>query len=90
MFFFSILEHLELNFFIYYHSCNFNYPTFFHYELPHPGTLHFHAPNYYIYAIPLSLITGLIFLVYFGLMFGEDSRIRQRAYDKIQELMAKK
>ena len=63
--------------------------TFFHYELPHPGTLHFHAPNYYIYAIPLSLITGLIFLVYFGLMFGEDSRIRQRAYDKIQELMAK-
>jgi len=63
--------------------------TFFSFELPHPGTLHFHAPDYYFYAIPLSLIVGLIFLVYFGLKFGQDSRIRQLAYDKIQELMAK-
>ena len=63
--------------------------TFFSFELPHPGTLHFHAPDYYLYAIPLSLIVGLIFLVYFGLKFGQDSRIRQLAYDKIQELMAK-
>ena len=35
--------------------------TFYHYELPHPGELHFHAPNYYFYAIPLSIIIGLFF-----------------------------
>jgi len=62
--------------------------TFFYYELPHPGDLHFHAPNYYLYAIPISIVIGMIFLVYFGVKFGEESRIRKRAYDKIQELMA--
>ncbi len=49
----------------------------------------FHAPDYYLYAIPLSIIIGLIFLVYFGYKFGEESRIRKKAYDKIQELMAR-
>ena len=63
--------------------------TFFYYDLPHPGELHFHAPEYYLYAIPISITIGLIFLVYFGFKFGEESRIRKRAYDKIQELMAK-
>ena len=63
--------------------------TFFHYELPHPGDLHFHAPDFYIYSIPISIIIGLIFLVYFGFKFGEESRIRKKAYDKIQEIMAK-
>ena len=63
--------------------------TFYYYDLPHPGSLHFHAPDYYLYAIPLSIIIGLFFLVYFGFKFGEESRIRKRAYDKIQELMAR-
>jgi len=63
--------------------------TFYYYNLPHPGELHFHAPEYYLYAIPTSIIIGLIFLVYFGFKFGEESRIRKKAYDKIQELMAK-
>ena len=63
--------------------------TFFYYDLPHPGELHFHAPDYYLYAIPISVIIGLIFLVYFGFKFGEESRIRKKAYDKIQELLAK-
>jgi len=63
--------------------------TFFYYDLPHPGELHFYAPDYYLYTIPLSVIIGLIFLVYFGFKFGEESRIRKKAYDKIQELMAK-
>ena len=40
--------------------------SFFYFDLPHPGNLHFHAPDYYMYAIPISIITGLIFLVYFG------------------------
>ena len=63
--------------------------SFFYYELPHPGELHFHAPDYYLYAIPLSIIIGLFFLVYFGFKFGEESRIRKKAYDKIHELMAR-
>jgi len=63
--------------------------SFFYQELPHPDELHFHAPNYYLYAIPLSIIIGLFFLVYFGFKFGEESRIRKKAYDKIQELMAR-
>ena len=63
--------------------------TFYYYDLPHPSELHFHAPDYYLYAIPTSVIIGLIFLVYFGYKFGEESRIRKKAYDKIQELMAK-
>ncbi len=63
--------------------------TFFSHSLPHPGELHFHTPDYYLYAIPVSVIIGLIFLVYFGVKFGEESRIRKKAYDKIQEIMAK-
>ncbi len=63
--------------------------TFYYIDLPHPGELHFHAPEYYLYAIPISIIIGLLFLVYFAAKFGEENRIRQKAYDKIQELMAK-
>ena len=63
--------------------------TFFYYDLPQPGELNFNAPDYYLYAIPISIIIGLIFLVYFGVKFGQESRIRKQAYDKIQELMAK-
>ena len=63
--------------------------TFYHFNLPHPGELHFHVPDYYLFAIPVSIIISLLFLVYFGVKFGEESRIRQKAYDKIQELMAK-
>lgn len=63
--------------------------TFFYYDLPHPGELNFNAPDYYLYAIPISIIIGLIFLVYFAVKFGQESRIRKQAYDKIQELMAK-
>ena len=62
--------------------------TFYYHDLPHPGTLHFHAPDYYLFAIPISTFIGLIFLVYFGYQFGEESRIRKKAFDKIQELMA--
>jgi two-component system sensor histidine kinase RegB len=63
--------------------------SFFYYDLPHPGELHFHAPDYYLYAIPVSIVIGLFFLVYFGVKFGQENRIRKKAYDKIQELMAK-
>jgi len=63
--------------------------TFFYQDLPHPKELHFHAPNYYLYSIPVSILIGLVFLVYFGTKFGSESRIRKEAYEKIQELMAK-
>ena len=63
--------------------------TFFYRELPHPGKIHFHVPDYYLYAIPLSILIGLLFLVYFAIKFGEQSRKRKKAYDKIQELMSK-
>jgi len=63
--------------------------TFYYYDLPHPGQLHFHAPDYYLYATPVSIVIGLFFLVYFGFKFGEESRIRKKAYEKIQELMAR-
>ncbi len=63
--------------------------TFYYKDLPSPGDLHFHAPDYYLNAVPLSLVIGLIFLVYYGVKFGEENRFRKQAYDQIQEVMAK-
>ena len=63
--------------------------TFFYYELPHSETLHFHAPEYYLYSIPISIFIGLIFLSYYGVKFGRESQIRKKAYDKMQVIMAK-
>ena len=63
--------------------------TFFHFDLPNPKYLHFHVPDYYLYAIPLAIIVGLIFLVYFGLKFGGESRKRKEALDNIQNVIAK-
>jgi two-component system sensor histidine kinase RegB len=62
---------------------------FFYYELPHPEKLIFQVPDYYFYSVPISIFIGLIFLVYFGTKFGSESRIRKKAYDKMQEIMAK-
>ncbi len=63
--------------------------TFFYYKLPYPSELHFHVPDYYLYAIPISILIGLFFLVYFAVEFGEQNRKRKKAFDKIQEIMAK-
>ena len=63
--------------------------TFFYYELPHPEKLIFQVPDYYLYSVPISIFIGLIFLVYFGTKFGSESRIRKKAYDKMQEIMSK-
>ncbi len=63
--------------------------SFFYYSLPHTGDLHFHAPNYYLFSIPLSITIGLCFLSYFGFKFGEESRVRKKAYERIQEIMAR-
>ncbi len=63
--------------------------TFFHFDLPNPKNLHFHVPNYYLYAIPLAISVGLIFLVYFGLKFGRESRKRKEALNNMQNVLAK-
>jgi len=62
---------------------------FYYYELPHPEKFIFQVPNYYLYSIPISIFIGLVFLVYFGVKFGSESKIRKKAYDKMQEIMAK-
>ena len=48
--------------------------TLFYYKLPHPVKFHFHVPDYYLYAIPVSILIGLLFLVYFAVQFGEQNR----------------
>ena len=63
--------------------------TFYHLPLPHSGDLHFHVPNYYLYAIPTALIIGLIFLTYFGARFGIESRKRTEALNKLELILAK-
>ena len=63
--------------------------TFFHQSLPYPINEHFHVDNYYYYSIPISLIIALIFLNYFALIFGKESRIRKEALNKMEEIMSK-
>ncbi len=63
--------------------------TFFSKELPYPLNTHFHVSNYYYFAVPLSLIIALIFLSYFSITFGIESRIRKEALNKMESLMAK-
>ncbi|MDA9062711.1 ActS/PrrB/RegB family redox-sensitive histidine kinase [Candidatus Pelagibacter sp.] len=63
--------------------------TFFNQQLPYPVNEHFHVDNYYYYSIPISLIIALIFLNYFALIFGKESRIRKEALNKMEEIMLK-
>ena len=57
--------------------------------LPHFGELHFHVPNYYLYAVPTSIVIGLVFLTYFGARFGIESRKRREALNKLELILAK-
>ena len=62
--------------------------TFFHEELPSP--LNKYIFNYYYYySVPIALIIALIFLSFFALTFGNESRVRKDALDKIQEVISK-
>jgi two-component system sensor histidine kinase RegB len=63
--------------------------TFFNQPLPYPVNEHFYVDNYYYYSIPISLIIALIFLNYFALTFGKESRIRKEALNKMEEIMSK-
>ena len=63
--------------------------TFFKQPLPYPVNEHFHVDGYYYYSIPISLIIALIFLNYFALTFGNESRVRKEALNKMEEIMSK-
>ena len=62
--------------------------TFYSKDLPSPLSDHFHVSPYYYYAIPLSLIIALLFLNYFAIIFGAESKLRKDALNKMEEIMA--
>ena len=63
--------------------------TINHLPLPHSGELHFHVPDIYLYAVPIAIIIGLIFLTYFGVRFGIVSRKRTEALNRLELILAK-
>ena len=63
--------------------------TFFSTDLPRPLNDHFHVSQYYYFSIPIALIIALIFLNYFAMTFGSQSRLRKEALAKMEEVMAK-
>ncbi len=63
--------------------------TFYSEELPSPLNNHFHVDPYYYYSIPIALIIALVFLNYFAIIFGSESRLRKEALNKMEEVMAK-
>jgi two-component system sensor histidine kinase RegB len=63
--------------------------TFYHFPLPSSGNLHFHAPKYYLYGIPASILIGMVFLSYFGARFGLETRKRIDALNKMELILAK-
>ena len=63
--------------------------TLYHFPLPSPGNLHFHAPKYYLYGVPGAILIGLVFLSYFGARFGLETRKRTDALNKMELILAK-
>ena len=62
--------------------------TFYAEDLPSPLNNHFHVDPYYFYSIPIALVIALIFLNYFAIVFGSESRKRKEALSKMEEIMA--
>jgi len=62
--------------------------TFYHHELPSPLNEYIFS-NYYYYSVPIALTIALIFLSFFALTFGNESKVRKDALDKIQEVISK-
>ena len=63
--------------------------TFYSKDLPSPLGEHFHVTPYYYFSIPIALIVALVFLNYFAMTFGSQSRLRKDALSKMEEVMAK-
>jgi two-component system sensor histidine kinase RegB len=62
--------------------------TFYSAGLPSPLSDHFQVSPYYYYSIPVALIIALVFLNYFAMTFGTQSRLRKEALAKMEEVMA--
>tara|TARA_B110000438_G_C15786982_1_gene638875 strand:- start:252 stop:1538 length:1287 start_codon:yes stop_codon:yes gene_type:complete len=63
--------------------------TIYNLPIPYYGELHFHVPDTYLYALPISIVITLIFLTYFGVRFGIESRKRTEALNKLELILAK-
>jgi len=63
--------------------------TIYNLPLPHYGELNFFIPDTYLYALPIAIIITLIFLTYFGVRFGIESRKRTEALNKLELILAK-
>jgi len=63
--------------------------TFNYEDLPINLNSDFHNNHYFYYSIPISLIVALVFLNYFAMTFGTQSRLRKEALAKMEEAMAK-
>ena len=63
--------------------------TFNYENLPINLNSDFHNNHYFYYSIPISLIIALVFLNYFAMTFGTQSRLRKEALAKMEEVMAK-
>ena len=63
--------------------------TFYFKNLPYPLNEIIIINDYYYFALPLALIVALLFLNYFAIIFGRESRLRKEALDKIEEVIAK-
>ena len=63
--------------------------TFYSKNLPGLINSHFDINIYYYYSVPVSLVIALVFLNYFAIIFGSESRLRKEALNKMEEVMAK-
>ena len=63
--------------------------TIYNFPLHHYGELHFHIPDTYLYSVPIAIVITLIFLTYFGVRFGMESRKRTEALNKLELILAK-
>jgi len=63
--------------------------TIYNLPLPHYGELYFYITDTYLYALPIAIIITLIFLTYFGVRFGIESRKRTEALNKLELILAK-
>ena len=63
--------------------------TFYYEDLPINLNSDFHNNHYFYYSIPVSLLIALVFLNYFAMTFGTQSRLRKEALGKMEEVMAK-
>jgi len=63
--------------------------TFSYQDLPINLNSDFHNNHYFYFSIPTSLIIALVFLNYFAMTFGTQSRLRKEALGNMEKVMAK-